>query len=169
MNADALETVAARVYERLRARNERIVFAESCTGGKMAAAMTTVPGVSEFFCGSAVVYRESAKTEWLGVPEDFLKKHTAVSQKTSQLLAANLLRHTSEAELALAITGHLGPNVEAELDGICYVAFARRSSIEAVQPDNFPGLSIELTTSTRVARQEEAATEALKWLLLQLQ
>ena len=80
---NTLEDLARQVAARLEEQNKRVVFAESCTGGKMAAAMTTVPGISSWFCGSAVTYREATKTQWLSVAESDLAQHTAESEFTT--------------------------------------------------------------------------------------
>ena len=66
MNAGLLATAEALAHW-LEREQTKIVLAESCTGGRIAATLTQIPGVSAVFCGSCVVYRESAKTAWLGV------------------------------------------------------------------------------------------------------
>ena len=64
-----LKKIAHDVAACLRSQPRRIVFAESCTGGLVAATLA-IPGISDSLCGSAVVYRLDTKTRWLGIPGD---------------------------------------------------------------------------------------------------
>ena len=103
---------ALRLVERLAENNVRVVFAESCTGGLVAATLAEVPGVSEFLCGSAVTYREDTKCEWLGVSADDIARHSAVSESVAGQMAIGVLERTPEADLAASITG-----AEVVIDG----------------------------------------------------
>ena len=112
--------------KRLRKRNARLVLAESCTGGLVAAALTEIPGISEYFCGSLVVYREPSKRGWLGVKAATLKKHSSVSAEVASEMARGALRKTPEATLSGAITGYLGPS--GERVGLVYISVLRRGA-----------------------------------------
>lgn len=90
----------------------RIVFAESCTGGLLASHFTALPGASEIFCGSQVVYRLDSKVRWLGVRPATLRKFTAVSAECAEEMVHGALRTTPEATIAASITGFLGPSGE---------------------------------------------------------
>jgi nicotinamide-nucleotide amidase len=92
----------------LAARGLRLISAESCTGGLLAARLTEVAGASTWFEGSFVTYRLSAKTRMLGVPGTVLKRHGAVSEPTARAMAEGALR-ASDADLSVAITGIAGP------------------------------------------------------------
>jgi nicotinamide mononucleotide (NMN) deamidase PncC len=87
-----------------------------------------VPGVSEVFCGSMVVYRNDSKTQWLGLDPAMLADPEigSVSPQTSQLLAQQVLAHTPEADFALAVTGHFGPDAPVHLNHRIFVAVVRR-------------------------------------------
>jgi PncC family amidohydrolase len=135
-------TKVLEVIRLLRESRKRIVLAESCTGGAIAANFTMVPGVSEVFCGSMVVYRNASKTQWLGLDPAMLAnpKIGPVSPQTSELLARQVLAHTPEADFALAITGHFGPDAPAHLNRRIFVAVVRREDFqvwtkEALLPD----------------------------------
>lgn len=157
-----LNEVAKKVAATLKDRDKKVVFAESCTGGKMAAAMTTIPGISGHFCGSAVTYREATKTEWLSISQSALEEHTAESEHTTIEMAKRVLLQTPEADFSVAVTGHLGPGVVEEIDGVVHVAVAERTSSK-------PAISStqrKLTSSNRRQRQTEAATLALHSLLV---
>jgi nicotinamide-nucleotide amidase len=89
-------------------RDMRLALAESCTGGMIAAALTSVPGASEVFVGGVVTYSNALKTQLLGVGKPTLQKCGAVCAET----AAEMARGAKErlgAEIALAVTGIAGP------------------------------------------------------------
>ena len=100
--------LAARVLARARSRGAKIVTAESCTGGLVAAALTEIAGSSDVFERGFVTYSNDAKQELLGVPAATLTTHGAVSQATAEAMAQGALAH-SRAHLSVAITGVAGP------------------------------------------------------------
>jgi PncC family amidohydrolase len=110
----------------LMARELKIVFAESCTGGLVAGALTRVPGISAYHCGGVVVYRNETKTAYLGISPRVLKTHDAVSAFVARLMAERVLERTPEADLALSVTGHLGPQAPPKLDGVVFIGLAIR-------------------------------------------
>lgn len=154
-----LETLAHEITTALTQRDLKVVFAESCTGGKMASAMTLVPGVSACFCGSAVTYREATKTQWLSIGPTDLQKHTAESEFTTKAMATGVLQTTPEADIAVAITGHFGPGVDSILDGKIFVAIGQRN------PTELASHAFKLESLDRKHRQTEAACLALNQLL----
>ncbi|MBI5363386.1 MAG: competence/damage-inducible protein A [Planctomycetes bacterium] len=93
----------------LRARRVSIALAESCTGGLLAARLTSVPGISAVFGRGWVTYANAAKVEELGVPAELLERHGAVSGAVACAMAAGAARRAN-ARLALAITGVAGPD-----------------------------------------------------------
>jgi len=119
-------TAARRVARLLKKTNRKIVFAESCTGGLVSGALTKIPGISNFHCGGVVVYRNETKQAYLDIPAAVLHDPGAVSAEVAEMMAANVLKITPEADLAAAVTGHLGPNAPAKLDGLVFVAVAWR-------------------------------------------
>lgn len=121
-----LKELARRLAETLRRCRCRVVFAESCTGGLVSAALAQVPGISEFHCGSAVVYRLNTKTRWLGVSADLLVSPGPVSEIVARDMVAGVLLKTPEADWSAAITGHLGPHAPDGMDGLVYIGIARR-------------------------------------------
>ena len=130
-------TKVLEVIRLLRESRKRIVLAESCTGGAVAANFTMVPGVSEVFCGSMVVYRNDSKTQWLGLDPAMLADPEigSVSPQTSQLLAQQVLARTPEADFALAVTGHFGPEAPAHLNRRIFVALVRRADFQVWTKD----------------------------------
>jgi PncC family amidohydrolase len=157
---------AARTARRLEAKRCRLVLAESCTGGLASAALATIPGISHWHCGSAVTYREQTKVDWLGVSAAAIALATAVSSEVSRQMAMGALTRTGEAHLSASITGHLGPNAPAGLDGVIFLALARREKqrivIEATSRHT-------LHQTGRVERLHEAATLLLRTVALHLE
>lgn len=92
----------------LRDAAERLVCAESCTGGGIAAAMTAIAGSSEWFWGGIVCYSIESKTALLGVPTALIERHGVVSEPVAHAMAAGALER-SQADHALAVTGIAGP------------------------------------------------------------
>jgi nicotinamide-nucleotide amidase len=86
----------------------RIATAESCTGGLLAARLTERPGSSAYVAGGVVAYANEAKTELLGVREDLLAAHGAVSEPVAEAMADGAL-HRFGADTAIAVTGIAGP------------------------------------------------------------
>jgi nicotinamide-nucleotide amidase len=103
-----LQTLAERLGRELLNRGERLVTAESCTGGWVAQAVTSVAGSSDWFDRGFVTYSNAAKIDMLGVPETTLARHGAVSEATARHMAQGALRR-SVADWAVAITGIAGP------------------------------------------------------------
>ncbi len=102
---DLLETV---VVQLLTERRQTITAAESCTGGMLTAAITSVSGSSEVFHEGAVTYANEVKAVRLGVPEAMLAEHGAVSEPVAKAMAEGQ-RQRAGADLGVGITGIAGP------------------------------------------------------------
>lgn len=119
---------ARRLAKLLAQQGRKVVFAESCTGGLVSGALTAIPGISRHHCGGVVVYRNETKTAYLGIQRQILHDPGPVSPQVATLMALRVLKKTPEADLALSVTGHLGPDAPRELDGQVYLAIATRPS-----------------------------------------
>jgi PncC family amidohydrolase len=102
---------AQTVGERLRQRGFTVAVAESCTGGLLGAALTDVPGSSDYFLGGVIVYANRIKVELLAVPEELLGTVGAVSPEVAAAMASGV-RRLLRADIGVSITGVAGPGPE---------------------------------------------------------
>jgi len=92
----------------LSASGKTVVVAESCTGGLLGGAITSIPGSSLYFSGGVLAYGNSAKISLLGVPPDLIAARGAVSREVAVAMADGVLS-IFRADLAIAVTGVAGP------------------------------------------------------------
>jgi nicotinamide-nucleotide amidase len=157
---DSLQQSAQKLAETLKSTGTQLVLAESCTAGLVASTLASVPGISEHFCGSMVVYQIPTKLAWLE-PDVEINETNVVSEETALAMAWGVLLKTPHATVAASITGHLGPNAEPpELDGIAWIAIVDREGTvhtEQVILER-PKIHVEAELrSLRLVRQREAA------------
>lgn len=98
-----------QLSELLKAHNLKLITIESCTGGGVAYALTSLPGSSTWFERGLVTYSNDAKKDLVGVSQNTLAKWGAVSEQTAYEMAEGGLSH-SHADVSVAITGIAGPN-----------------------------------------------------------
>lgn len=121
---------AAELGQRLLDKGWMFACAESCTGGLLAAAMTDIPGSSQWFDRGFVTYSNAAKVEQLLVNEDTLERFGAVSEETAMEMAAGVLTAAGPAHLAISTTGVAGPDggTPGKPVGMVCFGFAQRAS-----------------------------------------
>jgi nicotinamide-nucleotide amidase len=102
------DDLAAVVLDQLRAHGMTIAVAESCTGGLLGGRITAIPGSSHFFLGGVIAYSNEVKATHLGVGDNTLIAHGAVSEETAREMALGV-RARYRADVAVAITGIAGP------------------------------------------------------------
>ncbi len=136
-----------------------IATAESCTGGGIAKALTELPGSSAVFLGGAVTYTDGMKKALLGVPQELLDAHTAVSAPCAKAMAEGIRERTG-ASLAVSATGYAGPGGGTEKDpvGTVYIGIA---SPRACFTERFSAP----TDATRTEIREAVILRALELLL----
>lgn len=113
MFPEDIEAMAHRLVARACETQSWMTTAESCTGGLVAAAITSVAGASAVFDRSFVTYSNSAKTEMIGVHEDLLLAHGAVSEAVARAMAIGA-RDRSGVDIAVGVTGIAGPGGGSE-------------------------------------------------------
>lgn len=137
---EADDTFAGVVGRALRARGLTLAIAESCTGGLVGHLLTREPGASDFLLLDAVTYANSAKARVLGVDEETIRWHGAVSPEVAGAMARGA-KLVAGADIGLALTGIAGPSggTESKPVGTVYVAVARPDGTTDVRHRAFPG------------------------------
>ncbi|WP_028035693.1 CinA family protein [Chelativorans sp. J32] len=157
--SDTEEFLAREVIEAFEQRSLKIATAESCTGGMVGAALTDIAGSSTVFERGFITYSNEAKMELLGVSEQTLAAHGAVSAETAQEMAAGALDH-SLADVAVSITGIAGPagGTAEKPVGLVWFGLAVKGTPPMAEKRQFPDLG-------RASIRQESATTALQLLL----
>jgi len=132
-------SVAEIVLDLCRARGLTLATAESCTGGLVAARLTSVPGSSDVFLGGVVAYANGVKEDGLGVPREILERHGSVSAEAAEAMARGV-RERLGAAVAVAVTGIAGPEggTEDKPVGLVFVHAVGPDGEEARRTD-LPG------------------------------
>jgi len=130
MARDRLKALAKRVGARLKKRKLMLATAESCTGGWIAQAVTSVSGSSAWFDRGFVTYSNAAKRELLGVRAGTLSRFGAVSRETAREMAAGALAR-SRAQVSIAVTGVAGPTggTRAKPVGMVCIAWSQQKGV----------------------------------------
>ena len=157
MDDDSLVRLVEQLQERCLVGSMTVATAESCTGGLIAKLITDVAGSSGYFRGGVISYSDEVKMELLGVPEEQLLAHGAVSAQVARSMAVGVLRRTG-ADLAVAVTGISGPGggSSAKPVGLTYVAVADAAGAEVRR---------FLWSGDRAANREATARAALELAL----
>jgi nicotinamide-nucleotide amidase len=144
-NDDSLASVVGKL---LIQKRKTISFAESCTGGKIASAITDIAGSSLYFKSSVVTYSNESKLKILGVKEETLKKFGAVSEETAKEMARGIL-NLSGSDYAFSVTGIAGPGGGSKDKpvGLVYVGFADNKKAESFK-FNFVGTRKDIRDKT---------------------
>jgi nicotinamide-nucleotide amidase len=103
------DTLEGAIGGTLREKGLTLSTAESCTGGYLAHLITAVPGSSDYFQGSVISYANEVKMRQLGVKEETLKTHGAVSEATVREMVAGAIR-LLQTDIAIATSGIAGPS-----------------------------------------------------------
>ncbi len=150
----------------LRQRGWRLATAESCTGGLIAAACTSVAGSSDWFERGVVSYSNAAKTELLGVSAALIEQQGAVSEAVATAMAVGALQR-SQAQRAVAVTGIAGPGgaTPGKPVGTVWLAVAGRESPAAATEVQATLLQL---AGDRATVRHQTVTQALQALIASL-
>ncbi len=156
-----IDALAKRVVEENIAAGRKVVLAESCTGGLVAAALTEVPGSSAVLDRGFVTYSNEAKLESLGVPLEIIETFGAVSIACAWAMAKGALER-SQADIAVAVSGIAGPGGGTDLKPVGTVVFARVARGVEGEPE---GELKRFEPTSRADIRREATICALELLL----
>ena len=165
-----LDRLATQLFHALEKTGDVLVLAESCTAGLIAATLARVPGMSRRLAGSFVVYQIDSKVAWLGISADAIRRHDVVSREVAESMATQALTRTPHATIAMSITGHLGPDAPSSLDGVAWLAIARRNIVTItvrlqLKPESATAANTsQISCRIRNARQTDAVLQALSRL-----
>jgi len=138
----------------LKSQNKTICTAESCTGGRIASLLTSVPGSSQYFYGSVVSYDNSVKRNLLGVSSEDLESYGAVSQQVVEQMAKGALE-LLKTDYAVSVSGIAGPDggTSEKPVGTVWIAVASKEKIlsKKVQFFNDREINIRRATNTALA------------------
>lgn len=154
---DPMLTLAAELVAAATAAGKTVATAESCTAGMVASSIGAVPGASAVLRGGAVTYCDAIKHKVLGVSEETLSLHTAVSRQTAAEMAEGA-RRLYDADAAVSLTGYAGPDGGTDDDpaGTVYIGLSTAAGT-TVERRSFEGDRNEVRTA--------AAARALELLL----
>jgi PncC family amidohydrolase len=157
MDSEPLSLLVGRVAALCLERGLTVATAESCTGGLIAKLITDLPGSSEFFRGGVVSYSNEVKMELLGVRDEELAAHGAVSAQVARSMAVGM-RVRLGADLVVSVTGIAGPGggTRAKPVGLTYIAVADATGTD-VRRFAWAG--------DRTANRESGARAALELLM----
>ncbi|MBR0672717.1 CinA family protein [Neoroseomonas soli] len=145
----------------LEREGKTLATAESCTGGLIAAALTSVAGSSSVVMAGFVTYSNEAKVRMVGVSETSLAAHGAVSEPVAREMAEGALAR-AEVDLALSCTGIAGPGgaTPGKPVGLVFIGLARRGAPPVVERHVFPGDRAAVRAATVAAALALAARPA---------
>ena len=126
-----IKNITKRIIKELTKNKQTVTFAESCTGGRIAAEFTAISGSSAVLNGSCVTYSNEIKHLWLGVEEKVLETYGAVSQPcVIQMLEG--IKNLANSDYAIAVSGIAGPTggTEEKPVGTVYIGLQTPSSQE---------------------------------------
>ena len=159
------QALVESLAEALRSRGLRLATAESCTGGLIAAACTSLAGSSEWFERGFVTYSNEAKTELLGVPAALIEQHGAVSEAVARAMAEGALLR-SRAQVAVSVTGIAGPGgaTPGKPVGTVWLAMGRSDGLASSASPATTAMLLQCA-GDRAAVRRQTVLKALQALL----
>ena len=155
------ESLESAVAALLKKHRKTIAVAESCTGGLVSDKLTNIPGISEFFLEGVVAYSNRAKSDVLGVPEEIIIQHGAVSPQVARAMAEGIQKRAT-SDVGVGITGIAGPagGTRDKPVGLVYIAVAANDGGVEIKECRFRG--------SRISIKNFSANTALNMVRLRL-
>jgi|TARA_B110000261_G_C12855193_1_gene265985 nicotinamide-nucleotide amidase len=153
-----MQNLANKLVKKLIKKKLKISFAESCTGGMLSSAITSVGGASKVFNLGLVTYSNKIKIDILKVPKKIISKYGAVSNECCISMVKNLSK-ISKANISISITGIAGPGGGTKLKpiGLVYIGIKKGNKV-IVEKNLFKN-------RTRISIQKATTIKVLKTLL----
>ncbi len=125
-----MKKLSQKIVKLLKKKKLKISFAESCTGGMLASAITSVSGSSKVFSMGLVTYSNQSKNRLLKVTKQVIKKHGAVSFQCC-LSMANNLKKISKSDIVVSVTGVAGPTGGSKQKpiGLVYIGIVKKKRV----------------------------------------
>ena len=159
MNISIDNELAKQLINKCRAKNYKLAIAESCTGGLISSAITSVPGSSDIFECSFITYSNRSKKKILNVSENNLNLYGAVSKEVV-IDMINGLRKNTNSDILLAISGIAGPGRGAinKPEGLVWVSYALKNNVIKTSKLEFGPIGRDLV-------REKSTIQSLKFLI----
>lgn len=153
-----IASLVEELSKRINGTGNIVVTAESLTGGMISAALTSIPGASDWFERGFVTYTNEAKHQMLGVPQSILDRFTAVSTETVSQMLEGAIKN-SGGTMAVAVSGIAGPGGElpGKPVGTVFIGWKRRDEMAEVARYHFDG--------NRETVREQTVAAAIKGLV----
>ena len=121
----------SNIIKKLKRKKLKISVAESCTGGMLSSAITSVSGSSKVFTLGLVAYSDQSKTKMLRIPKNIIRKYGSVSEQVCLAMVKNLNK-ISKTNISVSITGIAGPSGGSKIKpvGLVYVGIKKGSRTE---------------------------------------
>lgn len=138
------KTILCKLYESHRT----LATAESCTSGRIAEVITSVPGASTYYKGGTICYSNEAKTKVLGIDATLIEEKNAVSEEVAREMVRGAIRLLG-TDYAIATTGFAGPGAEAGIPvGTIYIACGTTDDIRCIKLEGDEGRDENLRRAT---------------------
>ena len=126
-----MKKISRKIVKLLKMKKLKISFAESCTGGMLSSAITSIGGSSEVFNLGLVAYSNQSKTKVLRIPKNIIKKYGTVSEQVCLAMVKNISK-IDKADMSVSITGIAGPSggTKKKPVGLVYIGVMKTNKIK---------------------------------------
>lgn len=148
------KVLSKEILYKLYETGKTISTAESCTSGRIAEVLTSVPGASTYYKGGTICYSDEAKTNILGIDADLIAEKNAVSEEVAIEMVKGVI-NLMKTDYAIATTGFAGPGADAGIPvGTIWVAYGAADDIRTMKLEGDNGRDENLKNATNKALQE---------------